>query len=113
MRAVYLRRVGAVRRVVARVGGTSPQARGATDPHPGRARLTDRRSTTMRRLQVARLILTGAAAVALAGAWGCDDETKRSAAAMTGGDPDRGGRLIQVYGCGSCHDIPGIHGADG
>jgi cytochrome c len=44
---------------------------------------------------------------------GCDDATKRSAAAMTGGDPDRGGRLIQFYGCGSCHEIPGIRGADG
>jgi len=51
--------------------------------------------------------------LALLATAGCDDETKRSAAAMTGGDPDRGGRLIQVYGCGSCHDIPGIRGADG
>lgn len=30
-----------------------------------------------------------------------------------GGDPDRGARLITDYGCGACHTIPGIAGADG
>jgi cytochrome c len=29
------------------------------------------------------------------------------------GDPDRGQRLISDYGCGSCHVVPGVHGADG
>ena len=53
-----------------------------------------------------------AAALAIGCAAGCDDETKRSAAAMTGGDPDRGRELIAWYGCGSCHTVPGIHGAD-
>ena len=51
--------------------------------------------------------------VALLAAAGCDDATTQSAAAMTGGDPDRGVQMIRFYGCGSCHDIPGIHGADG
>src|SRR2546425_10979328 len=50
--------------------------------------------------------------IALWCAGGCDDETKRSAAALTGGNPDRGEALIVHYGCGSCHTIPGIHGAD-
>ena len=49
----------------------------------------------------------------LLSAIGCDDATKKSAAAMTGGNPDRGGQLIGYYGCGACHEIPGIHGADG
>jgi cytochrome c2 len=34
-------------------------------------------------------------------------------AAPTLGDPDRGARLISDYGCGSCHVVPGVHGADG
>ena len=29
------------------------------------------------------------------------------------GDPDRGQRLISDYGCGSCHVVPGVNGADG
>lgn len=28
------------------------------------------------------------------------------------GDPARGARAITAYGCGSCHTIPGIEGAD-
>jgi cytochrome c len=34
-------------------------------------------------------------------------------AAPTLGDPDRGQRLISDYGCGSCHVVPGVGGADG
>ena len=30
-----------------------------------------------------------------------------------GGDPARGHALIQQYGCGSCHQIPGVAGAHG
>lgn len=30
-----------------------------------------------------------------------------------GGDPDRGAALIGKFGCGACHTIPGIDGADG
>ena len=28
------------------------------------------------------------------------------------GNPSRGAALIQYYGCGACHTIPGISGAD-
>lgn len=31
----------------------------------------------------------------------------------TGGNAIRGARMIQYYGCGSCHVIPGISGAAG
>lgn len=31
----------------------------------------------------------------------------------TGGDAARGAKLIGQFGCGSCHTIPGIHGANG
>lgn len=31
----------------------------------------------------------------------------------TGGVPDRGEQVIRAYGCGACHTIPGVRGADG
>lgn len=42
-----------------------------------------------------------------------DNQHKKMAAAMTGGDPDQGKIAAQAYGCSSCHTIPGIHGANG
>jgi len=35
------------------------------------------------------------------------------ARALTGGDPARGPVLMTRYGCGGCHTIPGVPGADG
>lgn len=35
------------------------------------------------------------------------------AVALTGGDPSRGPMLMTRYGCGGCHTIPGVPGADG
>jgi cytochrome c2 len=32
---------------------------------------------------------------------------------LVGGDPERGAFLVQRYGCGGCHRIPGIVGAGG
>lgn len=37
---------------------------------------------------------------------------RTEAARLTGGDPERGGALIRHYGCGSCHTIAGIPGAN-
>lgn len=55
-------------------------------------------------LRIAALVL----AAAVAG--GCSrDNTKLLA--LTGGNPDRAPAAIQKYGCGSCHEIPGIAGA--
>ena len=31
---------------------------------------------------------------------------------VRGGDPERGAELISSFGCGSCHTIPGIDGAE-
>ena len=33
--------------------------------------------------------------------------------AITGGDPDRGREAIRRYGCGTCHAIAGVAGAEG
>jgi putative membrane protein len=38
--------------------------------------------------------------------------SKPEAARLTGGSPDHGATVIRNYGCGSCHTIPGIRGAD-
>ena len=32
---------------------------------------------------------------------------------LTGGDPVRGERLMQHYGCGTCHQVSGVPGASG
>ena len=43
----------------------------------------------------------------------CAGPTRKSASALTGGDPARGAARIPQYGCGACHSIPGIPGAHG
>lgn len=60
---------------------------------------------------VKRLIVAGIA-VFLFGACeaGYGDQPGHS---VPGGDPDRGAYLIGAYGCGSCHDVPGVRGARG
>lgn len=40
------------------------------------------------------------------------DETEEAARLMTGGEPRRGRELIERNGCGSCHTIPGVAGAE-
>jgi len=32
---------------------------------------------------------------------------------MTNADSDRGAKLIRSYGCGGCHEVPGVDGAEG
>lgn len=47
------------------------------------------------------------------GVSGCErTNTSADAAALTHGNPAHGRDLIRTYGCGSCHSIPGIRGAD-
>ena len=41
------------------------------------------------------------------------DEAQHIAEATTGGNVHRGAAAIERYGCGSCHIIPGISGAQG
>jgi putative membrane protein len=44
----------------------------------------------------------------------CDrGETYHAAAAMTGGDPEKGSDALASYGCTACHTIPGIREARG
>ncbi|HEX3882109.1 MAG TPA: c-type cytochrome [Stellaceae bacterium] len=41
------------------------------------------------------------------------EETLATAKIITGGDPSRAPWLFARYGCGGCHTIPGVPGADG
>ena len=51
--------------------------------------------------------------VALLATSACRRSYDAEAAQLTGGDPRRGVAAINRYGCGSCHDIPGVAGARG
>ena len=46
---------------------------------------------------------------------GCDDplDSYTRVAEPSGGNPRQGATLIRQYGCGECHIVPGITGADG
>jgi cytochrome c len=59
---------------------------------------------------VAVLLVLCAAALS-----GCDDSIDRytSVVEPSGGNPRDGARLIGQYGCGGCHIVPGIAGAEG
>lgn len=59
----------------------------------------------------ALLLLIGLAAV-LTAACNPGVETGKLRKARIDGDVERGRRLIENYGCGSCHTIPGITGAN-
>ncbi|HEX3952838.1 MAG TPA: c-type cytochrome [Stellaceae bacterium] len=65
-------------------------------------------------------VVLGAAlvVVSLAGAGGAElvslqRDKLAVAIALTGGDPDRAPLLITKFGCGGCHQVPGVPGADG
>jgi putative membrane protein len=46
------------------------------------------------------------------GATGCESRDTRHAEEITAGHADRGKAAIERYGCGSCHRIPGVSGAE-
>jgi cytochrome c1 len=53
------------------------------------------------------------ACVAIASAPACSTASGSPPAEVPDGNPGRGARLIEQYGCGSCHTVPGVRGADG
>lgn len=42
----------------------------------------------------------------------CSEDVNRKAALATGGDPKRGREELREHGCGACHTIPGVAGAN-
>jgi len=89
---------------------------GMSRSRPAGARAAGGPTRPMTRLvPLASLVLLLPLVLALAG---CDIESgraeeRRQAAAITGGDPERAPALIRKYGCGTCHTIPGVTGANG
>jgi cytochrome c2 len=43
----------------------------------------------------------------------CSGKVEKSLGKRTGGDSDRGKLAMRRYGCGTCHTIPGVRGANG
>jgi cytochrome c len=52
-------------------------------------------------------------AAVILGVTGCSGHHFRATRVVTGGSPSVGKDLIHKYGCGSCHEIPGVKGANG
>jgi cytochrome c len=57
-------------------------------------------------------LVRGATLTLAVAAAGCD-RASQNPADLEGGNPRRGELAIRTYGCGSCHTIPGIRGANG
>jgi cytochrome c2 len=70
-------------------------------------RESERRTVNARRVSFVALVSL-ASAVSLSG---CQRSAARDAAALTGGDPDRGRAIVAKYGCDTCHTIPGVRTA--
>jgi cytochrome c551/c552 len=45
--------------------------------------------------------------------WYSQHQSEAVARALTAGEPSRAPEIIRRYGCGGCHTIPGIPGANG
>lgn len=65
--------------------------------------------TARARVLAALLVLVPAGAAAGA----CSGSSHVTARVVRGGDADAGKRAISRRGCGSCHEIPGVKGANG
>ena len=70
-------------------------------------------SDCLRKAEVVKFVAACALACACLAATACQQvELERKAEAMTGGSPQRGKAAINKYGCGACHTIPGVRGAN-
>jgi cytochrome c len=65
------------------------------------------------RASVRRALLIGAGLLAAAAAAGCGSGISSGSTGLPGADAGRAPALIAGYGCGSCHTISGVRGADG
>jgi cytochrome c len=71
-----------------------------------------RRTTPFVRRLIVRLGGLTLIAAAVAGLVACDRGSSQLAQ-LSGGDRHRGADAIRSYGCGACHTIPGVRGANG
>jgi cytochrome c1 len=68
-----------------------------------------------RSIWIGTLIVIASALAAVGGGslWSSRAKADRVARAMTGGDPTRAPDIMRRYGCGGCHTIPSLAGANG
>lgn len=66
----------------------------------------------LRRTTARACRMASAAAAILLGVIACDGADQSAAMKVADGDAVRGARAIERYGCGACHGIPGIAGAN-
>lgn len=64
-------------------------------------------------MRLPRLLLLAAIPVVIVGCGRIESTASANARIMTGGDPERGRRLLSEYGCVACHQIPGVPNAVG
>jgi cytochrome c len=64
-------------------------------------------------MRTARTLWPVLACIAIAAAPACSTVPPPPPAEVPQGNPGRGARLIEQYGCGSCHTVPGVGGANG
>jgi cytochrome c2 len=67
--------------------------------------------TRRRGRAAARILLAGSLAAGVALLSGCG-QRQASESAKQIGSPSHGAALISYYGCGACHDVPGVPGAN-
>jgi cytochrome c2 len=98
--------------------GPSPQPRRTPNPPPSADEnepLEEPPSAKGLRSLTPLAIALVAAFLVFLGLYAAKRESDRTAFAtmLTGGDPSKGPALIRQYGCGGCHEIPGVRGASG
>jgi mono/diheme cytochrome c family protein len=64
-------------------------------------------------LPLLALLLTAGAAYGIWSALDVQQQTIETAKALTAGEPANGASLVRRFGCGGCHTISGVPGADG
>jgi cytochrome c len=72
-----------------------------------------RRSTKVAMASCASAVVAAIAVAVIADRVQARHELEARVTALTGGDPKRGERAIAVYGCGTCHEVPGVRTARG
>lgn len=72
-----------------------------------------RRLRSLARLCSRAALMVPVTALLIVGATACHPQDDETARVMTGGEPSRGKVAIARYGCGSCHEIPGVSAASG
>src|SRR5262245_19164616 len=100
-----------IRRMDSGQAADAPTRRGAAPPGAARRGWDN---VSLMTVTMKPGIWRGLAALTLVAAAACGGRasTAQQAQPTTAGDPQKGVEAIRKYGCGACHTIPGVKGAD-